>query len=93
MDKGEAGAGGALGEGGLELIGSRQENQDPSTPVSRAGECAREPSLAQDDSLLFGGVDLLRRRFEVEQNDLLWIHACRLHGDAGAAGDGPVLDD
>src|SRR5207237_6362811 len=27
------------------------QNQDPSTRVSRAGECAREPSLAQDDSL------------------------------------------
>ena len=93
MDKGEAGAGGALGEGGVGLVGSRQKNQDPSTRVSRAGECAREPSLAQDDSLLFGGVDLLRRRFEVEQNDLLWIHACRLHRDAGAAGDGSILDD
>src|SRR5437764_2102421 len=26
------------------------KNQDPSTRVSRAGACAREPSLAQDDS-------------------------------------------
>src|SRR5438270_5053975 len=34
---------------------SRQllQDQDPSTRVSRAGECAREPSLAQDDSFLW----------------------------------------
>ena len=28
----------------------QDEKQDPSTPVSRAGENAREPSSAQDDT-------------------------------------------
>src|SRR5438552_18928686 len=31
----------------------KRQDQDPSTRVSRAGECAREPSLAQDDMRLF----------------------------------------
>src|SRR5438552_1395411 len=32
---------------------AKKQNQDPSTRVSRAGEYAREPSLAQDDSFIF----------------------------------------
>ena len=31
---------------------SSKEDRDPSTRVSRAGDYAREPSLAQDDSSL-----------------------------------------
>src|SRR5207253_1515185 len=33
--------------------GSKAGNQDPSTRVSRAGEFAREPSLAQDDNYFY----------------------------------------
>jgi hypothetical protein len=34
----------------LEVMEFQNETQDPSTPVSRAGENAREPSSAQDDT-------------------------------------------
>src|SRR5437588_7074887 len=35
------------------LAAAKKQNQDPSTRVSRADEYAREPSLAQDDSLFW----------------------------------------
>src|SRR5207237_9407678 len=37
---------------GICEIEKSAKNLDPSTRVSRAGECAREPSLAQDDSVV-----------------------------------------
>ena len=36
----------------------KDKTQDPSTPVSRAGESAREPSSAQDD-MGMGGISVV----------------------------------
>ena len=94
MDKGEAGAGGTVSEGGL----AGRSTVVRKTKILRLGFPAPVSARGSPPSLRMtacfsAGVDLLRRRFEVEQNDLLWIHARRLHGDAGAAGDGSILDD